>query len=474
MITLEDILIKKRQRLEATKKQQPLVELKKALAVVADSKHSLVDALTGKDKVNVIAEYKTASPSGGVLIEQPNLEKIIASYISGGATAISVLTEQDFFLGNLSRLSYVKSMVDVPVLRKDFIIDPYQIYESKVQQADAILLIANILSAEQLLEFSQLAKELKLDVLFEIHDEQDLEKVLACKPRLIGVNARDLSTMEVDLRRINKLIKKIPDNITIVAESGITTKQDIDHLKDLGVSAALIGTTLIKSDDPQGKLHELLGIDDNKQFVAKQQCKVKVCGITNEADAFLAVQCGANYLGYILNYPNSSRFISISDASKIIKSVSLLYPDIKHVGVFVDATVDTITRMQKQLDLDVVQLHGDESIEEVRAIGNVEKWKAVEIHHTSDVSLIEKYIDDVDAIVVDAGKGSGKRIDHDILQQIKFSKQLVLAGGLAPDNVRMLVADYRPAIVDVSSGVEAMPGKKDRAKLEAFFEAVLI
>lgn len=210
-------------------------------------------ALVDYPGVAIIAEAKKASPSKGVI--QPDFDpvQIAKRYAAGGAQAMSVLTDVDFFQGSIDYIPLVRDAVSLPVLRKEFIIDPLQIQEAIAFGADAILLIAAILDVQQMRDFRQLAEELGMDVLVEVHNEAELEEALAAGSRLVGINNRNLNDFSVDLNTTFRLQKLIPGDIPLVSESGIATKEDMARLRQAGVTAALIGESLMRSLD-QGEL----------------------------------------------------------------------------------------------------------------------------------------------------------------------------------------------------------------------------
>jgi indole-3-glycerol phosphate synthase len=207
----------------------------------------------------VIAEVKKGSPSKGIIRADFDPVEIAMTYEAHGASCLSVLTDERFFLGNLRFLGLIRERVGLPLLRKDFIIDPYQIYEARAAGADAILLIAAILAPDQLAELAGVARELSLDVLLEVHDEADLEKALATECELIGINNRDLRSFVTDLGVTERLIPRIPAERFVVSESGIVTRGDIDRLLGAGAGGFLIGESLMREEDMGAKLDELLG-----------------------------------------------------------------------------------------------------------------------------------------------------------------------------------------------------------------------
>ncbi len=211
----------------------------------------------------VIAEIKRRSPSKGTLCKNFNPVKIALDYERAGASALSVLTDQKYFGGSLEILKKVKKNCALPILRKDFIIDEYQIYETRLIEADAILLIARVLDAKTLKRFHSLAKELGLEVLFEVHDAADLKKVWPLKPQLVGINNRDLSNFRVDLSITQRLASKVPKHCLLVSESGISSAKDLIQLKKYGVKVVLVGETLMKNKKPGEALKQLL---NNTEF----------------------------------------------------------------------------------------------------------------------------------------------------------------------------------------------------------------
>ena len=216
-------------------------------------------ALTQSSAIAVIAEVKKASPSKGVICPDFAPAEIAAEYESGGADAVSVLTDEEFFQGSLDYIPLVREKVGLPVLRKDFIIHELQIMQAKNYGADAVLLIAAILNQVEIKDFLQISEELHIDVLVEVHDETEVEKALAAGSRLIGINNRDLRDFTVDLNTSIRLLKEIPADIPVVSESGIKDHDDMKMLEDHGIAAALIGETLMRSQDRAAALRKLRG-----------------------------------------------------------------------------------------------------------------------------------------------------------------------------------------------------------------------
>ena len=224
-----------------------------------DPPRGFMQALTQSATIAVIAEVKKASPSKGVICSDFDPAAIAAGYQKGGAEAVSVLTDEKFFQGSLHYIPLVRKTIDLPVIRKDFIIHELQIEQARNYGADAILLIAAILGRDQIRDYLQMSSELQMDVLVEVHDERELEKSLAAGSRLIGINNRDLRDFTVDLMTTVRLRKEIPAAVPVVSESGIRNYEDMKMLQDQGVTAALIGEALMRSGDPAAALQELRG-----------------------------------------------------------------------------------------------------------------------------------------------------------------------------------------------------------------------
>ncbi len=255
---LKDIVAKKKERIALALQQLSLEDLKAKL-VGLPATRPFKEAISKPRQISLIAEIKQASPSKGLIRQNFNLQDIAVAYQDAGAQAISVLTEEDFFSGNPAYINEVKTKFNGPVLRKDFILESYQVYESRYLGADAILLIADLLTKDKLVEFMQIADTLGLDYIVEVHDEKELKKVLGLKVPIVGINNRNLRTLEVDFKTTEKLFTLIPRDKIVVVESGIRSSQDILFLKILGASAVLIGTAFMESTDIKNKVEEVMG-----------------------------------------------------------------------------------------------------------------------------------------------------------------------------------------------------------------------
>ncbi len=247
MNILDEIVAKTKSKLEEKKQGLSLEELGSKIDFENLKETNFKRSLQNKAEA-IIAEIKKASPSAGIISE--NFDPVLKSkeYESFGASALSILTEEDYFLGNIQYLMDVKAITSLPILRKDFIVDEYQIYESKLIGADCILLIASILNDEELKNFSEIAERLKLDYIIEVHDEEELQRVKHFSNAIIGVNNRNLKTFDVDINNSVELKKIFEGENIFIAESGIKSKKDIEYLQQHNINVFLIGESLMKGD----------------------------------------------------------------------------------------------------------------------------------------------------------------------------------------------------------------------------------
>lgn len=253
---LDRIMARKKKEVEQRKKLAPATYLQERIA----RQKPVIDfaaALKGED-LRLIAEVKQASPSRGVLIHNFDAIGLARTYVEGGAAAISVLTEEHYFMGGIEHLAAIRQVAGLPLLRKDFIFDPYQIYESRAHGADALLLIAAILGRAQLNELVSLSHSLGLECLVEVHNEDEVEEAILSKGRIIGINNRDLNTFVVDINTTGHLRPLIPKEKIVVSESGIKNRKDMETLRRWSVDAVLVGEALVNADDIRAKMRELL------------------------------------------------------------------------------------------------------------------------------------------------------------------------------------------------------------------------
>jgi len=261
MMILDEIVSKNKQETEERKRRLPFAELE----MMAAGTPPPLDfaAAISRDGINLIAEVKKASPSRGTICNHFEPVQVATTYASSGAAAISVLTEPHYFEGSLNSLSRIRNALvnkGVPLLRKDFLSEPYQVYESRVYGADALLLIVAILTKTKLRGMLELSRELGMDCLVEVHDEKEVETALDAGAKIIGVNNRDLNSFEVDVATTGRLRRFIPDGHIVVSESGIKSREDIEKVQALGVNAVLIGEALVSAPDIRTKIRELMPV----------------------------------------------------------------------------------------------------------------------------------------------------------------------------------------------------------------------
>ena len=254
-IRLDAILDATRERVERRRQERPLAELERDVERGREGR-PFREALS-RPGISVIAEHKRRSPSAGTIREGSTVREIVVAYERGGAAALSVLTEEEHFGGSLDDLREAVAATDLPVLRKDFTLDRYQLVEAKVAGADAVLLVVGGLERRELAELYAEARELDLDALVEVHDERELEAALEVDADVVGINNRDLTDFSVDLRRTYELLADVPAGKTVVSESGISGRAQVEELEGIGVDAVLVGETLMRAPDPEAAVREL-------------------------------------------------------------------------------------------------------------------------------------------------------------------------------------------------------------------------
>ena len=254
-VRLEELLEATRERLEARRRERPVAELERAAAARGEGR-PFNEALSHPG-TSLIAEHKRRSPSAGTLREGASVGEIVGAYERGGAAAVSVLTEERHFGGSLADLRDAREVSSLPILRKDFTIDPYQLYEAKADGADALLLVVGALSPPELERLYAEARGLDLDALIEVHGREELEVALGLDADVIGINNRDLTDFSVDLERTYELLADVPAGKTVVSESGIASREQIEELERVGVDAVLVGEILMRAPDPEAAVREL-------------------------------------------------------------------------------------------------------------------------------------------------------------------------------------------------------------------------
>ncbi|MBU1619057.1 MAG: bifunctional indole-3-glycerol-phosphate synthase TrpC/phosphoribosylanthranilate isomerase TrpF [Gammaproteobacteria bacterium] len=439
-------------KLEVAERKQKL-PLQQFQELVQPSQRNFLKALQQKGP-RFILECKKASPSKGLIRSPFDLDEICAAY-GQYADCISVLTDEKFFQGSYDYLAKVRAKVNQPLLHKDFIIDSYQIYLGRLQGSDAVLLMLSVLNDLEYLELAKVAKSLKLTVLTEVSNEAETLRAVALGAELIGINNRDLRTLDTNLETSFRLARLIPEGITIVSESGIYSSQQVRQLAKVA-DAYLVGSSLMAQPDLATACRALI------------RGEHKVCGLTRPEDSAAAYGAGA-YFGGLIFYPKSPRFVSIEHA----KTVQQGAPQLHYVGVFVDEAVETVAATARDLKLSAVQLHGDESdlyVQKLRPLlpKTTEIWKAYRVQHKLPelTRYADRYV--LDAYHPEQPGGTGEQFNWQLLDEQLLDKKVMLAGGLKPDNV-IAALKHQILAVDLNSGLESAPGIKDAGKIQQAF-----
>lgn len=411
--------------------------------------------INNKSKHHYILECKKSSPSQGAINKNFDLISLIDTY-NPFADAISVLTNEPFFEGKLEYLHKAQHHSSLALLCKDFILSKHQVLLARFFGADAILLMLSVLDDEAYITCKNLANQLNMAVLTEVHTENELIRAIALNAPIIGINQRNLHDLSINKEIIYQLIPHIPKDRMIIAESGICSHEDILKLKPY-VDGFLIGTALNQATRPDLKLRELLF------------GHVKICGLTSQEAAIDAYQQGALYGG--LNFiPTSKRVISKEQALKIQQSAPLEY-----VAVFADQSIKYIVDIVNALSLHIVQLHGHETQEYINALRKklpitCQLWKAINGHQP----LPKKLPKNIDKLIIDSQHdsilgGTNTCFDWEKLKHASILEHSFIAGGLNAQNIEK-AKSYASFGLDVNSGVETIPGIKDKVKLKTLFE----
>ena len=433
----------------ARKVSQPLETFQ---ATLTPSDRDFVGGLRGKTAF--ILECKKASPSKG-LIRNDFSPSAIAKVYGKYASAISVLTDEKYFQGDFAFLPQVRKEVSVPVLCKDFIIDPYQIYLARHHQADAVLLMLSVLNDEQYRELAAVAKSLNMGILTEAISEEEINRAIALGAEVIGINNRDLRDLKIDLNRTRELAPLVPKDRVVICESGIYHHAQVKELAHYA-NGFLVGSSLMEETDLDMACRKLI-LGQNK-----------VCGLTRAEDAKAAYAAGAVFGGLIF-VEGSPRHVSVAQARAITEAAPLNF-----VGVFRNESKEMIQSLVETLQLSAVQLHGDETesyIKKLRSlIPGCQIWKAVavtdvlpDLNFTADRLLL-------DSKVGNQSGGTGHVFDWSLLADLPKEK-LMLAGGINPENIPEAIK-VGCLGVDLNSGVESAPGIKDADKIQRAFMAL--
>lgn len=445
MSILESIIAHKRKEIRPLQSQR--AQLRRTARASTFPIRNFRAALSRKPQLSVIAEIKRASPSEGLLMADRNPLELLHAYEQGGASAISVVTDERYFGGSLKLLREVAFHTNLPVLRKEFIVDEVQIDEARMAGASAVLLLASVLSATELRLFRESAEALGMQALVEVHNASELEKALASGATIVGINNRDLKTFHVDFTITFCLANRLPASVLLVSESGIGDRVDFGLLRGVA-DAVLVGTSLIRSQDP--------GIILSSWIHPPRPC-VKICGVQDVETALACESMGVEFIG--LNFiPNSPRVIFLQGARAITRAVST----VRLVGVFKDQPLSFIQDVIECLDLDFVQLHGQEPPEfcEKISIPVIKSFFPEEKSFPGVIPLID--------LPKDSPQPSGLVFSPEQAPTVPY----FLAGGLTLENIRTSLEGLSPFAVDVARGVET-EGRKDLIKIQPFLKALI-
>jgi tryptophan synthase beta subunit len=441
--------------------------------------------------LHLIAELKRASPSAGAIAAAD--EDIVAraqAYVRGGAAAISVLCEPHWFGGSVDDLAQVRAAVSVPVLAKEFIVDARQLELVRAAGADAVLLLAVLHPARRLASLASAARDLGLEPLVEAHDEAELEAALATDAHLIGLNNRDLRTLDVDTERASRLRDQVPDDRLAIAESGVRDPSTVRAWRALGFDAALVGEALVRATDPEASARSFVaaGLPPNDPSNLANQASVKICGVTDAAGLGAAIAAGADAIGLNL-VAGTPRALELAEAvtlARAARAAGAGAPTI--VAITADRTLKQLEQIADALDPDAIQLSGNEPVSVVAALSRP-VWKVIHLPAEDAVGsasgadeAISRARDHLaagaDRILLDTAGGphpggTGRRAAIAMAAAVARELPVTLSGGLTPENVAGALREIPAIGVDVASGVEPErePGKrptKDPLKVALF------
>lgn len=445
---LDDIVQDKAKWIAQQQRQQPLADFKAALRPAS---RDFYQALRSQSPAFIL-ECKKASPSKGVIRQDFDPARI-ASVYREAASVVSVLTDEAYFDGRFDYISIISHAIHQPVLCKDFIIDPYQIYLARYHGADAILLMLSVLTDDKYQQLAAVATDLKMGILTEVSNALEVERAIKLNASVVGINNRDLRDLSVDLDKTRQLARLLPEKVVKISESGISNVSTIRELHQ-HVDGFLIGSSLMAETNLRQAMNNLLFGQH------------KVCGLTRPEDVEAAWFAGAGFAGLIFA-DTSLRKVNEAQAVILMQQAPFRY-----VGVFRNNTVEQIVEIASRLGLFAVQLHGDEDKPYLTALRdtlpkNVQIWKAF--------SIVDRLPDcnwpHVDRYLFDhAAGGSGQCFDWSLLAHVNLDK-VILAGGICPENGQQ-ANRLRPFALDINSGVESSPGVKDPARLQHFFQAL--
>jgi indole-3-glycerol phosphate synthase/phosphoribosylanthranilate isomerase/anthranilate synthase/indole-3-glycerol phosphate synthase/phosphoribosylanthranilate isomerase len=500
---LSEIVDRKREvvaRLRGNRSTQEFRDRASAVRTNA-TPHRLLRALeSNPGGLNIIAEFKRRSPSAGTIRNDLSATDVARRYERGGACAISVLTDEQYFGGSILDLGAIRATTSLPLLRKDFIVDEIQIYEAAAAGADAVLLIAAALDDAVLARLRAIAEgEPGLDAVVEVHTSEELRRAVRVGARIIGVNNRDLGTFRTSLDTSERLIAEAPRDQIMISESGLRNPKSLHHLRTLGFRGFLIGETLMRAADPEAALRDFIvgardqssprmayshrpvagpaGFPTAHSAVATaddtNRIQIKICGVTNANDARACVELGADMIGFNF-YPKSPRYV---DPMIVRGIVDALPARIRAVGVFVDEDPARIRKLAKIVGVRCVQLHGHaapESCIELAREFRVIRALSTDTRFQPENTAAFRHCDVlIDAYHPELRGGTGQTCDWSAARAaMRHTRFLILSGGLNALNVGQAISLVTPHAVDVCSGIERVPGLKDHRALKQFINAV--
>ncbi len=417
--------------------------------------------------LHLIAEIKRSSPSAGeIAVTDDDIVARARAYEAGGAAAISVLCEPHWFGGSVDDLRAVRAAVSIPVLAKEFVVEEIQLPHLRAAGADLVLLLAVLHPAKRLAGLVERALEIGLEPLVEAHDEKELARALATRARLIGINNRDLRTLEVDTGRAIRLRGLVPDDRLVIAESGVRDASTIAAWRATGFDGALVGEALVRSEDPAAAARAFVAAGRPPTDPANRGAAalVKVCGITDAEGVLAAVRSGADAIGLNL-VPGTPRELTLTEAvalARIARSLAATPPRV--VAITADAGPERIAEIVAAVDPDAVQLSGDETTDDVRATGRP-VWKALRVSADRDTpaAVVDRarafLAAGAERILLDAAGGphpggTGTRVATELAAAVARQVPVVLAGGLDPANVASALREIPATGVDSASGTE--------------------
>ncbi len=432
--------------------------------------------------LHLIAEVKRSSPSAGAIAADADPVAQARAYEQGGAAAISVLCEPHWFGGSVADLRAVRAAVTIPVLAKEFVVDERQLPVLRAAGADLVLLLASVLPPKKLARFAELARELGLEPLVEAHDERELEAALATDARVIGLNNRNLRTLEVDPENCLRLRALVPNDRLVVGESGVREPRTLVAWRALGVDAALVGEALMRAPDPASAARAFVNAGRLPEDVAAldRMPLVKICGVTDSEGVLAAVRAGADAIGLNL-VPGTPRRLSLAEAAylaRLAREAAGAERRPRIVAVFADAPERDVEAAISAFDPDAVQLSGHETPDFIAAIRRP-VWKVLHLPAADGIDATDPaYVRSVAVAAIGAASeyvaagtarlildtaggpfpgGTGRQIARQIAAAVAREVPVILAGGLDASNVGDAVLEVPAIGVDVASGVEIRP-----------------